>query len=132
MKFSEIIELKEGLETLTDKKVPIKLAYAIARNLKILNDVYDTYQSLRTKIITQYGKKDTQGKLIIDKNGAVQIQDISQCSKALQEILNMEEEIKLKTFPVEILEQCENNKDYDLLTPAEIKILVPIIEENEK
>lgn len=139
-----------GLQQLAAKKLPVKLSYMIAVNLKILTKKREDIEKQRIKILTENCLKDEKGKPLLkkietsednkdeiddndDKNAKykytyasddLELEAIERC----RELFEIEEEIDIKTIPFDDIEKCETEK-YDLLNGYEIEAMLFMIKE---
>lgn len=139
-----------GLQQLAAKKLPVKLSYMIATNLKILTEKREDIEKQRIKILTENCLKDEKGKPLLkkietsednkdeiddndDKNAKykytyasddLELEAIERC----RELFEIEEEIDIKTIPFDDIEKCETEK-YDLLNGYEIEAMLFMIKE---
>lgn len=139
-----------GLQQLAAKKLPVKLSYMIAANLKILTEKREYIEKQRIKILTENCLKDEKGKPLLkkietsednkdeiddndDKNAKykytyasddLELEAIERC----RELFEIEEEIDIKTIPFDDIEKCETEK-YDLLNGYEIEAMLFMIKE---
>lgn len=139
-----------GLQQLAAKKLPVKLSYMIAANLKILTEKREDIEKQRIKILTENCLKDEKGKPLLkkietsednkdeiddndDKNAQykytyasddLELEAIERC----RELFEIEEEIDIKTIPFDDIEKCETEK-YDLLNGYEIEAMLFMIKE---
>ena len=142
-----------GLQQLAAKKLPVKLSYMIAANLKILTEKREDIEKQRIKILTENCLKDEKGKPLLkkietsednkdeiddnddndDKNAKykytyasedLELEAIERCI----ELFEIEEEIDIKTIPFDDIEKCETEK-YDLLNGYEIEAMLFMIKE---
>jgi len=103
---STILNSTNGLNSISQKQLPVKVSYAIAKNLAKLESEIKVYNSERNKLIELYADKDGEGKVIHKDNGQVTftgtglegwIKDIA--------LLDAEEcEVDIHTFKIELLE----------------------------
>ena len=139
-----------GLQQLAAKKLPVKLSYMIAANLKILTEKRGDIEKQRIKILTENCLKDEKGKPLLkkietsednkdeiddndDKNAKykytyasddLELEAIERC----RELFEIEGEIDIKTIPFDDIEKCETEK-YDLLNGYEIEAMLFMIKE---
>lgn len=120
MKLKEIILLEKKINIISNKKMPVKLSFAIAKNLKQIKQCVEDYEEQRIKLIHLYAKKDQKGELIIDKNGNAEVENQTDFVKELTELLNTEEKFDIVKVNVNVLDKYDdNNNIYDPLTPIE-------------
>lgn len=127
MKNIEIKNLYECLTRLKDKKLPIGVSFALARNVKALRDVAEDIEESRIKIIEQYANKDDSGKLIINNDMYdISPENINNCNNDINSLWDYEVDIHLEKISMSDIEKCDLDK-YDSLTFSEFEILEPLI-----
>lgn len=107
----------EVLSKLTNMELPIKLSYAISKNITKIDRELEVYNKERQKLIEKYGEKDKEGKLKTKEDGTINILDIDSFNKDLKEILEIETEIDIHTIDLENI-----NTDIKI-TPGELMII---------
>lgn len=66
LKIKQVVESFQVLGRLGQEKMPIKLAYIIQRNLRLLNPEYSQWDEQRTSLIKEkYGVKDEAGNYTV-------------------------------------------------------------------
>lgn len=123
MRLKNILKLKQGLEDLYNKHLPIKLSFSIAKNLKQINEYQDFYEKERLKLIKHYAEKDEKGEPIIDKDGNVKIKNLSSFLSELDELSNSDQKFEINKVTMDTIEKCETDKIYDLLTLKEVNAI---------
>lgn len=113
------------LSALTNKQLPVKVSYAIAKNVAKIEAELKTYNSEREKLLEKYSKKDEEGKSITE-NGNVTIQEdkVQEWDKDIADLLAIENEIDIHKFSINEF----NNRDYDI-SPAELMTIDYMITE---
>ena len=113
------------LNTLTNKQLPVKVSYAIAKNVAKIEAELKTYNSEREKLLEKYSKKGEDGKSITE-NGNVTIQEdkVQEWNRDIADLLAIENEIDIHKFSISEF----NNRDYDI-SPAELMTIDYMIEE---
>lgn len=102
------------LSKLTNMELPIKLSYAISKNITKINRELVVYNKERQKLIEKYGEKDKEGNLKAKEDGTINILDIDSFNKDLKEILEIETEVDIHVIDLEKV-------DVDIkITPGEI------------
>ena len=84
MKTYEAIAALEALNKIT-ASVPLKFAYAAARNKRKLGEFVTTYEDNRRALLMKYGKKKEDGELDIDDQGNVQLVDAQAFAKGMND-----------------------------------------------
>ena len=121
IKNSQIVNFINGVTNLKEKKLPIKLGYAITRNIKIMDPVATSYEEERQKILGKYAEKDDSGKFKVE-DGSYIISDISGYEREMEELLGIENEMQLHTVTIEEIEKCDMEQ-FDSLSVQDITLL---------
>lgn len=116
----------QGLSELTQKSLPVKVSYAIAKNVSKIEGVLKIYNKENQKLIDKYSVKDEEGKPVISEHQQVTIQPelIEECNKEFDELKEIENEIDIHKFNMNVL----INGNYDM-TPGELMLIDYMIEE---
>ena len=107
MKTYEAIAALEALNKIATT-VPLKFAYAAARNKRKLGEFVTTYEASRKALLNQYGKKKEDGELDIDDQGNVQLVDAQAFAKGMSELHTEDlpdlklHQVALENFPADI------------------------------
>lgn len=111
------------LASIAQKELPIKVSYAIAKNLAKLEAELKTYNIEREKLIEKCSVKDENGKTIVDENSQIKIQpgQIADWNKDMKELLSIENDIDIHQFGIEALDGYS-------ITPAELMLIDYMIE----
>lgn len=114
------------LESLIHRQFPVKVSYAISKNVSKLEHELKIYNSEREKIINKYCKKDEEGNLVIDENNNYNIEkeSIDVCNKELNELLDIEIEVNIHKFKLDDLMYG----NYEM-SPSEMALIDYMIEE---
>lgn len=108
---------------LASKRLPVKVAYAISRNLNKMNNIITSYETARKTLLDQYAEKDEEGKAKVkDGNYVIQEDQKQAFSDEMKELLEVENEIDLHTINMDEVEKCDTDK-YDSLTTADLMTL---------
>lgn len=112
-----------GNNGLAKKRMPVKIGYAISRNLNNMDGILNSYEDARQKLIDQYAEKNEDGTMKIKDNVAVIAPENSKAfSEAIDELLAIENEIDIHTINFDEVEKCDTDK-YDSLTTADLLTL---------
>ena len=105
--------------------LPIKISYALAKNISKIERELEIYNKERQKLIDKYCVKDEEGKAIVDENNQLKIADeyLEAWGKDINELLDIEIDINIHKFSEEYL--LNSNCD---LTPSEIMLIDYMIE----
>lgn len=114
------------LGSLAQKQLPIKISYAIAKNVSKIENELKIYNDERQKLLDKYCIKDEKGKNKIDENNQLKISDenLDDWNKSINELLDIEINIDIHKFNKEDLlnSNCE-------MTPSELMLIDYMIEE---
>ena len=121
----QVIEFVNSVSVnkLAGKRLPVKVAYAISRNLDKMNNIITSYETARKTLLDQYAEKDEEGKAKVkDGNYVIQEDQKQAFSDEMKELLEVENEIDLHTINMDEVEKCDTDK-YDSLTTADLMTL---------
>ena len=121
----DIVNFINGCAVLRAKKLPVKIGYAINRNIIILSEAAEAYNSAREKIIKEHAKKDSKGEPIVRDDRYV-FEDEQAFNKDLEELLSIDTEVNLHTISEKDIEKCDDSR-YDALTLADLDTLCVMI-----
>lgn len=100
-----IIDTVNSIGGITARPLPVKVSYAISKNLKKLQKEAELYDEERAKLLKRCGVKKEDGTLNVQEDGTVNI--MPECkeewTKGLNELLNIEVEIDIHEFSIEEL-----------------------------
>lgn len=125
LKNRDIVNFINGCAVLRTKKLPIKIGYAINRNIIILAEAAEAYNVAREKIIEEHTEKDIEGKPVVKDNSYV-FKDTQRFNKDLEELLGIDTEVNLHTISEKDIEKCDDSR-YDALTLADLDTLCVMI-----
>lgn len=122
----KIVNDSNFLATLTQKQLPVKVSYAIAKNISKIENELKIYNIERQKLIDKYCVKDEEGNNVIDENNQLIIADenMTDWNNAINELLDIEVEIDIHKFTKDDLFNSNCN-----ITPAELMLIDYMIEE---
>ena len=125
LKNRKIVNDANLLGNLTHKQLPIKVSYAIAKNISKIEKELEIYNKERQKLIDKYCLKDEEGNLI-DENNQFKIADgnLEAWNKDMNELLDIEIDINIHKFSKDDLFNSNCN-----ITPAELMLIDYMIEE---
>ena len=71
----KIVNTINTLGGLSNAKLPVKVAYAITKNINKINVELEAYNEERAKLINKYGERDEKGKLNVNENGIIPLKE---------------------------------------------------------
>ena len=112
-----IVNTINTLGELNNAKLPVKVAYAITKNINKINTELKAYNKEKAKLIDKYAEKDEEGKLKADEFGNVTLKEEHRedWDKDIKELLSIENEIDIHMIQLDDL----LNYDYNI-SPAEL------------
>lgn len=114
----KIVNDANFLGTLTNMQLPIKVSYAVAKNVSKIEKELEIYNKERQKLVDKYCIKDENNQLrISDEN-------LDDWNRSINELLDIEIDIEIHKFSKEDLfnSNCE-------MTPSELILIDYMIEE---
>lgn len=113
------------LGVISQKNLPIKVSYAIAKNISKIEAELKVYNSERQKLIDKYSIKDKEGKPLIEENSIkIAPEYIEDWNRDIKELLEIENEVDIHKFHISELENSNCT-----MTPAELNVIDYMIEE---
>jgi len=101
----EIQSKVQILQTITQRQLPVKASYAIAKNITTINRELKIFESEKMKIINEYALKDESGNPKIESNAYKIIEGKEEeCNSKINELLDIEIEIEIRTFNINVIE----------------------------
>ena len=112
-----IVNTINTLGELSNAKLPVKVAYAITKNINKINTELKSYNEEKTKLINKYGEKDEEGKLKVEENGIIHLKEefIEDYNRDIKELLSIENELDIHMIQLDDL----LNSDYNI-SPMEL------------
>nr|WP_207723153.1 DUF1617 family protein [[Eubacterium] tenue] len=109
---------------ISNKELPVKVSYALAKNISKIEKELQIYNTERERLIEKYSVKDDDNKTVIDENNQIKIQDkyLEDWNKDIKELQEIEVEIDIHKFKLEEL------NGYNM-TAAELMAIEYMIEE---
>ena len=114
-----IVNTINVLGELNNAKLPVKVAYAITKNINKINTELKAYNEEKAKLIDKYSEKDKEGKLKADEYGNVTLKEeyIQEWNRDMAELLSIENEIDIHMINLDdLLNSNYNISPADLMT----------------
>ena len=109
IKIESIINSVEVLKKITNAEVPIQTSYHIAKNIEKIEKEIEFFEKERVKIVKKYGE------LLVSENGNVNIVDVENFNKEMQELNSLEVELDIVKINIEDLRDSKIS-----ITPREV------------
>ncbi len=113
------------LGVISQKNLPIKVSYAIAKNIAKIEAEIKVYNKERQKLIEKYSVKNEEGKPLIEDNSVkIAPENVEDWNRDIKELLAIENEIDIHKFHIDELlnSKCD-------MSPAELMLIDYMIEE---
>lgn len=93
------------LMDISRKELPIKVSYALAKNISKIEKELEIYNSERQKLLDKYCIKDENGENKVDENNQLKIQEVylKDWEQDIKELQNIELEIDIHKFKIDEL-----------------------------
>lgn len=127
IKNRQMVAIFNGIPEIKKKQLPIKVGFAINKNLAMMETVAKAYEEERAKILEKYCEKDENGQPVKNE-GEYMLADREGYAKGINELLDIETDFAVHTVTLEDIEKCDTGK-FDALTPYELDLLEFMIEE---
>lgn len=124
IKLGRLRELTGSLYPMQKKTFPVKISYAIMRNIEALEKEFSSFEKQRIELCKTYANKDSDRNPVI-KDGAYDIPDDvkEEFRKELADLSDEEIDIDIRTVPAEEFEKCEQADRYDIPTGEDFAVL---------
>ena len=127
MKITEIRAKAEILAGLSQKKMPVKLGFAMSCNLDELTKWVQKVEEQRIDICKKHAKKDDKGEPVI-VDDKYDVEDMGALAADVAELMNEDIEIQPRKVSSDLLDLIDTSDKYDALTGDEIGALQYMLE----
>ena len=101
----EIQSKVQILQTITQRQLPVKASYAIAKNITTINRELKVFESEKMKIINECALKDESGNPKVENNNYLIIEGKEEeCNSKINELLDIEIDVEIRTFNINCIE----------------------------
>ena len=124
IKLGGLRELTANLYPMQKNTFPVKISYAIMRNIEALENEFSSFEKQRIELCKTYANKDSDGNPVI-KDGTYDIpSDVREdFNNELKELSDEEVDIDIRTVSAEEFEKCEQADRYDIPTGEDFAVL---------
>ena len=113
-----IVNTINVLGDLNNAKLPVKVAYAITKNINKIDIELKSYNEEKTKLINKYAEKNEDGNVVLKE------EHIEDWNRDIKELLSIENEVDIHMIQLDDL----LNSNYDI-SPAELAAIDFMISE---
>lgn len=116
----KILNTINVLGNLNNAQLPIKVAYAVSKNINKIESELKAYNTEKAKLIDKYSEKDEEGKVISNEQGHVTIKNehIEDWNRDINELLSIENEVDIHKIQLNDLLNANYN-----ISPAELSMI---------
>lgn len=116
----KIVNTINVLGNLNNAQLPIKVAYAVSKNINKIESELKAYNTEKAKLIDKYSEKDEEGKVISNEQGHVTIKNehIEDWNRDINELLSIENEVDIHKIQLNDLLNANYN-----ISPAELSMI---------
>lgn len=122
MQNKEIVDFLNTCVSMKKKSLPVRLAYAIKKNVVAVQEAASAYTAEREELIRRYAKKDENGEIMTEDDCYI-MEDKERFGKDMSELLNIETEVEIHIVSISVVEKCDEDPKYDSLTMAELDVI---------
>lgn len=118
----ELLGNVQKLSGVAQKQLPVKVSYAISKNISKIESELKVYDKERQKLIEKYAEKDEQEKVVSDEKGQIKFKDKDSWDEDIKALLDIENEIDIHKFSIDELNGFN-------ISPAELQAIDYMIDE---
>lgn len=124
VKNKEIVAFLNGIGALKDKRFPVKVTYAINKNIRAVSGAAEAYNSTFDELRNQYMLKDAEAKLVLDEHGEPKFLEGKKDAfvKELDELREIEVDVNLIMITYSDIEKCDSDR-YSTLSVRDMEAL---------
>lgn len=133
----EIVNIVNFLNSISEKKLPQKISYAIMRNTSNFQKECNYYEQALKKILESYKDffvKKSDDELVMISIGVPLVDDkhMEEYTEEIQELLDIEVEIQIYKIDSKDFDYEDSNGKYDVLTVKELLQLTNLFCKEDK
>lgn len=100
-KMAQVVNAYNWAASMKEKDVPYKAAFLIASNLSNMEKEIKNFEEQKMSMLEKYGKKDSEGKLVINDDKTVELDNKEGFAEDFTKLLECEVEITINKIPME-------------------------------
>ena len=127
IKIQDLLNSTDALQKLSKMNLKARLAWQVAKLLKVVDEEMQDFNKTRVEVIRKYGNKDENGELITDEKGNCKVEgeNLGSFTKELNELTDTMLSLNVNRLKIKELEELD-------FTPAEMVQLEPFIDMDEE
>lgn len=120
-----IVNTINVLGRLNDTALPVRVAYAVSKNIDKIERELKAYNTEKSKLLDKYAEKNEDGEIIIE-NGHFKIKEecAENWNREIRELLDIENDVEIHMIQLD----CLLNSNCDI-APSEFNLIDFMIEE---
>lgn len=96
----EIVDSISVLSDIASIQLPVRVSYAISKNISFIEKELEIYNNERQKLINTYAEKDENGDVFIDEDNNVRILHLDKWKEDFNELLDIEVDVNIHKFNI--------------------------------
>ena len=130
IKLGDLKEMVTGLYSIQGKKFPVKISYAIAKNVKNLAEEHADYEKQRIKLCEEFANKDKDGNPVsVDGKYDIPNDSLKEFNDAVNELRDTEIDVDIHSVSFSELDKCDTNERYDIPTASDVSAMQFMLED---
>lgn len=127
IKIQDLLNSTDALQKLSKMNLKARLAWQVAKLLKVVDEEMQDFNKTRIEVIRKYGNKDENGELITDEKGNCKVEgeNLVSFTKELNELTDTMLSLNVNRLKIKELEELD-------FTPTEMVQLEPFIDMDEE
>lgn len=131
VKLGELKEMVTGLYAIQEKRFPVKISYAIAKNVKNLAEEHADYEKQRIKLCEEFANKDKDGNpILIDGKYDIPDCHLEEFNDVVNELRETEIDVDIHSVSFSELDKCDTNERYDIPTASDVSAMEFMLKED--
>ena len=131
IKLGELKEMVTGLYAIQEKRFPVKISYAIAKNVKKLAEEHADYEKQRIKLCEEFANKDNDGNPVsVDGKYDIPNDSLKEFNDSVNELRDTEIDVDIHSVSFSELDKCDTNERYDIPTVSDVSSMEFMLKED--
>ena len=121
-------KINDCMAGLMGKKLPIKMAFAVQKNNKKIQEIVEFADERQNDIVQRCAKRDEDGNFVAGSDGkGIAIEDVQTFMTEMNELNGTDMDIDLVMISMLDVEKCDEDR-YDSLSPNDMQAIECMIE----
>lgn len=101
LKMAQVVNAYNWATAMRDKSISYTAAFLIASNLSNIEKEIKSFETQKMAMLEKYGKKDSEGKLVINDDKTVELEDKESFTDEFEKLLECEVNVTINKIPME-------------------------------